>query len=167
MIKDALKAVKTALSDVEGLRYTAEDWGQLDYFTTSPSVSFPCALVDVEAVDYSSSGRGVQTGAARLTVRIADNRIFNGSFRAPQHGDDFEMLDLLQRIYKALQGVSSETFTPLNRTKQVRARRDDSIREFQMYFEFGFTDYDAARQASTRPTPPNIRPARKGTRPRE
>lgn len=167
MIKDALKAVKTALSDVEGIRYAAEDWGQLDYFTTSPAVNFPCVLIDLEAVDYSVAGRGVQTGAARLTVRIADNRGYNGSFKAPQHGDDFGMFDLLQRVYGALQGLRSQTFTPLNRTKQVRARRDDSIREFQMYFEFGFTDYDAAQQTPTKPTPPNIRPARKETRPGE
>ena len=32
MIKDTLTAVKEALKTVPDLRYTAEDWGQLDFF---------------------------------------------------------------------------------------------------------------------------------------
>ena len=82
MIKDTLTAVKEALKTVPDLRYTTEDWGQLDFFN-QPPVRFPCVLLDAEEVRYSDSGRGFQQGEASLTVRVADNRVFNGSFQAP------------------------------------------------------------------------------------
>ena len=131
MIKDTLTAVKEALKTVPDLRYTAEDWGQLDFFN-QPPVRFPCVLLDAEEVRYSDSGRGFQQGEASLTVRVADNRVFNGSFQAPASQAEFAMFDLLQAVYQALQGV--------------RARRDDGIREFRMSFDFAFTDADAAKK---------------------
>lgn len=139
MIKDALKAVKTALQEIKELRYTGEDWGQLDYFTQKP-VKFPCALVDVEEVDYSNNAPRRQQGVAALTIRVADTRIFNGSFQSPPSETEFSTFDLLQRIANALHGLSGETFSPLVRTGVVRARRDDSVREFRLSFRFAFTD---------------------------
>lgn len=145
MLKNVMKAVKEALQQVPELRYAGEDWGQLDYFRQSP-VKFPCALVDVEAVDYSDNGARYQQGIGSLTVRVADSRMFNGSFQAPPSDTEFAAFDLLQSVYKALQGLSGETFSPLTRTKLVRARRDDSIREFRLSFDFAFTDPDAGRR---------------------
>lgn len=118
MIKDTLTAVKEALKTVPDLRYTAEDWGQLDFFN-QPPVRFPCVLLDAEEVRYSDSGRGFQQGEASLTVRVADNRIFNGSFQAPASQAEFAMFDLLQAVYKALQGLSGPGFSPLTRSRCV------------------------------------------------
>ena len=109
MIKDTLTAVKEALKTVPDLRYTAEDWGQLDFFN-QPPVRFPCVLLDAEEVRYSDSGRGFQQGEASLTVRVADNRVFNGSFQAPASQAEFAMFDLLQAVYQALQGLSGPGF---------------------------------------------------------
>lgn len=106
---------------------------------------FPCVLLDAEEVRYSDSGRGFQQGEASLTVRVADNRVFNGSFQAPASQTEFAMFDLLQAVYKALQGLSGPGFSPLTRSRCVRARRDDGIREFRMSFDFAFTDADAAK----------------------
>lgn len=145
MVKDALKAVKTALSQVKGLRYVAEDWGQLDYFKQPPA-KFPCALVDIEVIDYTDNAPRVQQAAGELTVRIADSRSFNGSFTAPPSENEFMLFDLLQEVYLALQNLSGPAFTPLSRLRTVRARRDDGLREFQMTFRFGFTDWDAVQR---------------------
>lgn len=139
MIKEALKAVKTALQQIEPLRYSAEDWGQLDYFAQKP-VKFPCALVDVEEVRYSNNATRSQQGIAELTVRLADSRMFNGSFQSPPNDAEFAIFDLLQAVVNALHGLSGETFSPLVRTGTIRARRDDSIREFRISFQFAFTD---------------------------
>lgn len=139
MIKEALKAVKTALQEIEELRYAGEDWGQLDYFTQKP-VKFPCALVDVEEVAYSDNALRRQQSAATLMVRVADSRMFNGSFQSPPSETEFAMFDLLQRIAHALHGLSGPTFSPFVRTGLVRARRDDTIREFRLSFRFAFTD---------------------------
>lgn len=139
MIKEALQAVKTALQNIKELRYSGEDWGQLDYFAQKP-VKFPCALVDIEEVGYANVSRNGQQGTASLTVRVADSRVFNGSFQSPPSDTEFAVFDLLQTIANALHGLSGPTFSPLVRTGLVRARRDDSIREFRISFQFAFTD---------------------------
>lgn len=54
------------------------------------------------------------------------------------------MCDLLQTVYATLQGLRGTTFSPLTRKNLIRVRRDDSIREFRMSFEFAFTDNDAS-----------------------
>lgn len=144
MLKNVLQSVKSALQGIPEIRYAAEDWGQLDYFN-QPPVRFPCVLVDVEEVSYSDNGRNCQQGAASMTVRVADNRIFNGSFHTPPSEAEFGMFDLLQKVYKALQGLSGPSFSPLTRSRCVRARRDDGIREFRISFDFAFTDNDARR----------------------
>ena len=131
MIKETLTAAKEALKSIPSLRYTAEDWGQLDSFN-QPPVRFPCVLLDVEEIRYSDNGRGSQQGEASLTVRVADNRAVNAMF------------DLLQAVYKALQGLSGPGFSPLTRRHTVRVRREDGIREFRTSFDFAFTDNDAA-----------------------
>lgn len=145
MIKDVLMAVKTALQGVPGLRYAGEDWGQIDYFRQSP-VKFPCALVDVEEVSFSNNGLQGQQGVGQLTVRVADSRVFNGSFQAPPSEKEFEMFDLLTEVTAALHGLSGETFSPLTRSQLVRARRDDSMREFRISFSFAFTDVTTRRR---------------------
>lgn len=139
MIKEALKAVKTALQEIPELRYTGEDWGQLDYFAQKP-VKFPCALVDLEEVDYTDNAPRRQQAIASLTVRVADSQVVSGSFQSPSTGREFALFDLLQRVAEALHGLSGETFSPLVRTGLVRARRDDTIREFRLSFRFAFTD---------------------------
>ncbi len=141
MIKEALKAVKTALQEIPELRYTGEDWGQLDYFAQKP-VKFPCALVDLEEVDYTDNASRRQQAIASLTVRVADSQVVSGSFQSPSTGREFALFDLLQRIAEALHGLSGETFSPLVRTGLVRARRDDSVREFRLSFRFAFTDHE-------------------------
>jgi hypothetical protein len=143
MIKETLTAAKEALKSIPSLRYTAEDWGQLDSFN-QPPVRFPCVLLDVEEIRYSDNGRGSQQGEASLTVRVADNRAVNGSFQAPPSTSEFAMFDLLQAVYKALQGLSGPGFSPLTRRHTVRVRREDGIREFRTSFDFAFTDNDAA-----------------------
>ena len=145
MIKDVLIAVKTALQGVSELRYAGEDWGQIDYFR-KPPVKFPCALIDVEEVDYSDDAPRYQQGDGLLTIRVADIRMVNDSFQSPPSKHEFGIFDLLQSVYKALQGLSGDTFSPLTRTKLFRARRDDSIREYRLLFKFSFTDPDAGRR---------------------
>ena len=140
MIKDTLTAVKEALKTVPDLRYTAEDWDS-SIFSTSRPCAFPAFCSTRRKYAYSDSGRGFQQGEASLTVRVADNRIFNGSFQAPASQAEFAMFDLLQAVYQALQGLSGPGFSPL-----TRSRRDDGIREFRMSFDFAFTDADAAKK---------------------
>lgn len=154
MIKDALIAVQNALTGIPGIEYVAEDWGQLDFYTTRPPVKFPCVLLDAEGADYKDRSRGSQQADASISIRLADYRPVNVSAQAPDSEQAFNIYDTMTDIYKALQGLSGPTFTGLARTRLRKAERDDAIRELVMTFRFGFVDDSAVpRLRSVQVTP--------------
>lgn len=106
MIKDVLTAVQKSLLNIPGLKYVAEDWGQLDYYTNRPPVEFPCALIDIQGADYADLSRQHQQADATFTIRIADYRPVNVSALSQESDEEsFYIFDLLAEIYKALQGL--------------------------------------------------------------
>lgn len=158
MIKDALIAVQNALVSLPGIKYVAEDWGQLDFYDKRPPVQFPCALLDAEGADYVDRSCRSQQAEATINVRLADFHPVNTSAMAPDAERPFEIFDLLTAIHKALQGLSGATFTGLSRTKLRRVGRDDAIREWVLTFRFGFVDNSAM------PPVPQAQPINPGVR---
>jgi hypothetical protein len=154
MIKDIFIAVEKAITEnAPGIRYVAEDWGQLDFYQSHPPVQWPCLLYDVSAFDYSDRGLNSQDAVGTITVRVADYNAVNTSTLAPDHTPPLTILGVISDAYKALQGLDGETFTGLRRTKLTRVRRDDGIREYEMTFKTSFTDNDATRNyTKARPT---------------
>ncbi len=155
MIKDIFTAVETAIIEqTPAVNYLSEDWGQLDFYQSHPPVQWPCLLYDVEAFDYSDRGQLSQEATGTITVRIADYNAVNTSALAPEHTPPLAILGVISDVYKALQGLDGETFSGLRRTKLVRVRREDGIREYEMTFKTSFTDNDATRTyTSARPDP--------------
>lgn len=148
MIKDVFIALEEELNKLKEkkiIKYVAEDWGQLDYYQTRPPVDWACVLFDVADADYSDRGERAQDGVGWVMLRIADYSPVNRSSSAPDNTCAFELIDILTEVYKAVQGLSGETFTPLTRKKLRKVRRDDGIREFEMLFKFGFVDFSAMR----------------------
>ena len=69
-----LLSVQTQLgARVPELAYIDKDWGQLSYEV--PSVKWPCALLDVENVNYTQEGGGRQMADTQLTITVADMRL--------------------------------------------------------------------------------------------
>lgn len=58
------------LAEVPELQYVEKDWGQLA--SAQPSVARPCALLDIQAVDYTQQTRGAQRAEAQLIITVAD-----------------------------------------------------------------------------------------------
>lgn len=145
MIKHVLNAVQTALKSVGGLRYVGEDWGQLDFYTERPPVNLPCALISFSSGDYSDAGRNVQLAAIQFSVRVADMPPVRGSVARPSPDTPYEVYDLLQAVYAALQGLSGQRFTPITRRRMSKINRDDSLREWELIFSTSFTDTDAVK----------------------
>ncbi len=157
MIKDVLTAAQKTLLNIPGLKYVAEDWGQLDYYTNRPPVEFPCALIDVQGADYADLSRQYQQADATFTIRIADYRPVNVSALSQESDEEsFYIFDLLAEIYKALQGLCGPTFSRISRTRLRKAERDDGIREMVMTFRFGFTDSSAAPKMQKATPDPRI-----------
>ena len=53
-MKALLEKIQEKLSEVEGLKYIDENWGQLDYYSPNMPVQYPCVLIDIGQVQYSN-----------------------------------------------------------------------------------------------------------------
>lgn len=148
MTREILIAVQKRIKELypETIRYVAEDWGQLDYYTDRPPVQFPCVLIDIEEAEYTDLTRRVQRVEAILNVRVADVAPSNRSVAAPNSDQQFDLLRLAQQIYTHLQGFSGTTFSGLSRIKLRHERRDDGIKEYLLTFRFGGTDNEAQKK---------------------
>lgn len=117
IIKDIVEALADALPQ---LKYVDKDWGQLNL--EQPAVGWPCALADIEAVEYSDLGCGWQLASATIEVTVANKRTTSSSAHAP--GDSKERsyltLELCDAIHLRLQGFNGghtpSLYAPLSRT---------------------------------------------------
>ena len=88
-----LLSVQTQLgARVPELAYIDKDWGQLSYEV--PSVKWPCALLDVENVNYTQEGGGRQMADTQLTITVADMRLTPASLAAPKRQDAYRIIEL-------------------------------------------------------------------------
>lgn len=143
MIKNVLLAVQERLATIPELKYISEDWGQLDYYDKPPTL-WPCALIDCDTISYTDHSQGRQSAVATFNVRVADLRLFDTSMKSPRSAQAYDMFELIQRIYVALQGLKGETFAPITQKSIVKTKRDDAVREFSMTWQVEFYDNTAA-----------------------
>ena len=80
-MKALLEKIQEKLSEVEGLKYIDENWGQLDYYSPNMPVQYPCVLIDIGQVQYSNLGKDLtkrplqrQIGSVQLRLTIANMR---------------------------------------------------------------------------------------------
>lgn len=59
LLTDILTRLKT---DVTGVKYVDEDWGQLDNYSPNPPVQFPAVVVDCINATFTNEGKLVQPG---------------------------------------------------------------------------------------------------------
>lgn len=136
-----LLSVQTRLGEcVPELAYIDKDWGQLAYEV--PSVKWPCALLDVENVNYTQEGGGRQMADAQLTITVADMRLTPASLAAPKREDAYNTIKLLGKIHYALHNFSTVDYAPLFRTDLKKVIVNSSYEcyrlTYQTAFEVGF-----------------------------
>ena len=120
-MKEIFLQIQQRLSDfISVLKYIDKDWGQLVY--DNAPIKYPCALIDIEDVQYTQLSRGWQKAVANITITVANVNLMPSSSMAPGKQDSYETLDLLDDIHQALQLFSGETFQPLQRTKLTKLR---------------------------------------------
>lgn len=141
-MKTILNAVMQRLKEqVSELRYTSEDWGQLDYYETVPPVKFPCALISIDRLSYNVVAKDRRKADISVIVRIADAPSVTGNGAAPEsyRNRAFAIFDLLEEASEALNGLSGDTFNRFSLEAIYRTGRQDFIREYSMTFRTGFT----------------------------
>ena len=85
-MKALLEKIQQQVSEIAELKYIDENWGQLDYYSPNMPVQFPCALIDVQQVQFTNLGRDMskkpvqrQIGQVSIKITIANMRLSNSS----------------------------------------------------------------------------------------
>ena len=147
-MKELIDDIKTRLQGVTELKYIDEDWGQLDYYSASPPVKFPCVLIDIDSVRWTDQGNQTQIGIANVAVRLANMRLSNSNVKAPtaQKTKSLSFFDTVMHIHQKLHTWSGALNNgPLTRIGYRKVKRDDGIREIEMIYTVEITD-DSARK---------------------
>lgn len=140
-IADLLMSVQTRLGEsIPELEYIDKDWGQLSYEV--PSVKWPCALLDVENVDYTQEGGGRQMADTQIVITVADLRLTPASLPAPNRKSAYETIELLGKIHRALHLFTAGGYAPLFRSNLKKVLVNNSYEcyrlTYQTAFEIGF-----------------------------
>lgn len=107
-------AIQDRLSAVDGLKYIDKDWNQLAM--DNPPVKFPCALIDVQHVEFSQLHGLGQHATAGIDVVVANMRLTNSSLMSPRRGEAHLVLRLLDEANALLHGWHGDGFGILLRT---------------------------------------------------
>lgn len=133
VVADAIAQLKL-LGD---FRSVNENWGQLTF--EQPPVGWPCALVDVEEVTYTSPSRGSQRGEGCITVTVADLMMSAIPTPATQLKRTPPLV-LLDRVAKRLNGQSTGSYSPLGRATLKKLPQVDAVCIYELTFRFAFTE---------------------------
>lgn len=118
-MKQAIEIVMNALKGVTGLRWVDVNLGQMN--TEAPPVDYPCALVDVASVDYSTGTRG-QTGDITVEVELYFICRTPSNMAAPveMRAQSMAHFDVIDRVNEVLHGLQITNGTRLVRSRLTR-----------------------------------------------
>ncbi|MCD6011654.1 MAG: hypothetical protein K0Q79_1516 [Flavipsychrobacter sp.] len=141
-----------------------QDYGQLERTISGlPSVSFPCALIDIEDADFDNAGDNTQTATLKISIRVGFAPYSSTSGLTPEEWKlrALAFYEQEQALHLALQGWSpgevtiteeplatadlSDTFGHFIRVHTHSERRVDTLRIRHLTYTIGMQDY------STRP----------------
>ncbi len=142
---ELLDSIKTKISEITEIKYTDENWGQLDYYSANQPVQWPCCLIDISDIQYSNVGIDRnktpiqrQMGNCIIKITIANVRLTNSSQRAPigQKQEAWKVWRLIEEMHKKMHGfVPIKNAAPLIRQNLQRTLRDDGVQEYTITYQ--------------------------------
>ena len=121
------------------LKYIDKNWGQLTF--PQPPVKYPCALIDLDNIDYTQAARQDRLATATIAITIAGQRLRRSSALAPAHNDAYNIFDLLEQVMAALDGHTIPgTCQQLIRTNLRKDLGDDSHDIYTITFTTAWLD---------------------------
>lgn len=130
-MKQIFTDIKNQIATITQVKDIQEDWGQLQY--DQPPVKFPCALVDIQSINYSQMGNLAQSAEALLSVTIADDKIVNR-----KSADDFATIELMEQVNDTLHGYAPTACSRLIRQRIERVNIPGTIRIYTIVYQFTF-----------------------------
>ena len=143
-----------------------EDWGQLQTYEDTYPVTFPCALIDLQQVEWTDASKGKQMGSATLVVKLAIDCYDDTHHTSGTSHLIMERLLMAQQLHKALhlfkgrilqspQGNTIDNaFAPLTRTLSRFYSLPGGIKVYEMHYTTAITDCNAVPNLHMHPAPP-------------
>lgn len=136
-MKTIILAIQTKLAGIPALKHVDKEWGQLNF--DPPPVKFPCALIDFGNIAYSQLGKLAQRAEATVEILVADIRLNNSSFQAPDKAKSYSTIELIETIQENLQGYRPGNAQALIRTGLTRLYADSTREVYKVTYTTAFT----------------------------
>ena len=131
-------------SDIPELRHIDINIGQMA--VPDPPVDYPCALIDVSEIDWTTLGCKRQRGEVNIEIELFFIIRTSTQSAAPKEvrASALEHFSIIKKVYKTLQGLSGDTFSGLTRVKSQR-NKEYYPRGFKMAFTCSIEDSSAVQ----------------------
>lgn len=135
-------AILEKLQKVSQLKYSGEDWGQLNYFGVDCPVQWPCCVFDMNTVAFSETS-GPQQGTLQIAFNVANLRLTPNSARASttQKANSWEVLTLVEQIHNTLKRFRPhQQHGRMIRTSMRKIKRQDAIKQYEVIYTMSLNE---------------------------
>ncbi len=152
------KSILTQITNkVPEILWIDEECGQLEFPEKEYPVQFPCILIDIQSIDWTTLGMGTQTGNTLIRLRVCFDIYEDTHKDAPDMDTALTRLKLLNKIHKNIHTfggmilpVPNHTgqfydnhFKKLVRKKTTAEKRQDGLRVYTIDYETNLKDTNA------------------------
>ncbi len=137
-----MEQIKTALPE---LSYIDEDFGQLEtYAGESNPVTFPCALVEVEEINWNELSPVEQSGSVNVAIRLVIDCYDDTHYGSGTEDKIKERYAMCKRLHKSLQGVAIDPrMDYMTRVKSKNYTLGGGLKLYESNYQFDFHDGSA------------------------
>ncbi|MCD8081401.1 MAG: hypothetical protein LUF04_13675 [Bacteroides sp.] len=136
-MKEILKSVQELLvQKIPGLNYVEKNQGQLE--EDMPVSKLPCALIDIEEINYTQQAAGRQMAEVPIVITVAQARPVPAWSSDEENADPYLFAELLEDIHNVLQRYGEGDFSPLCRTSMQKVRVEKPLECYSMTHQTTF-----------------------------
>lgn len=130
------------LKQIPAIKWVDLNTGQLQQ--EMPPLAFPAVLVNVNSLNCRELGDKIQRVQASFSLTLVCQLMGETNAQAPElmREKALQYLDLVEEIYKKIQGFESVYFYPFERTS-VQFRNLKGLNVVDLQFETAWEDYTA------------------------
>ena len=135
-------AILAKLEEIPELKYSSEDWGQLNYYGNDCPVQFPCCVFDLNSATFSETGKE-QQGTLQIAFNVAHLRLTPNSARTSikQKEHSWEVIHLVEAIHEKLKRYRPHPqHGRLIRTGMRKIKRQDAIKQYEVIYTMSLNE---------------------------
>ena len=138
-MEEIIKAILQKLHEVKELNFIDINFGQLSL--ENPAVGFPCALIDVQHIDYSNIIGTAQVAEASISVTLAFEIFAPTSYGTPeqQQALGLQHYNIIKKVASALHNWGQPPFSRLCRTS-IQRNANTFPRNYTLNFKCQFNE---------------------------